>query len=96
MIAPYHSHTSSLPVSTLLRNRVFFLFTSIINDMKRIYGKIFKSKKPSLGSLHGPGPQAAASTLTSTGTTDFMPSIPSFDSDGTASAQVTAGLSVRV
>ena len=64
--------------------------------MKRFYRKVIKSKKPSLSSLHGPGPLAAASTLTSTGTTDLMPFIPSFDSDGTASAQVTAGLSVRV
>ena len=71
-----------------------FSFTSIINDMKRIYSKIFKSNKPSLGSLHGPGPLTAPSTLTSSGTTGLglMPSIPSFDSDGTASA----GVSVRV
>ena len=71
-----------------------FSFTAIINDMKRIYRKVFKSKKPSLGSIHGHG--LAASTSTSTGTTDLMPSIPAFDSDGTVSAQVTAGVSVRV
>ena len=61
--------------------------------MNRIYRKVFKSRKPSLGSLHGP----AASTLTSTGTTDLMASIPAFDTDVTASAQITAqaGDSVR-
>ena len=64
--------------------------------MKRIYGKVFESEKPSLVSLHEPGSLTADSTSTSTGTTSLMPSIPSFDSDGTASAQVTAGLSVRV
>ena len=66
--------------------------------MKRIYRKLFKSKKPSLGSIHGQGP--AASTSTNTGTPDLMPFIPqaqaACDSDGIASAQVTAGLSVRV
>ena len=84
------------PNSAYVIERSFtFTFTLlIINDMKRIYGKIFKSKKPSLGSLHGPGPLTAPSTLTSSGTTGLglMPSIPSFDSDGTASA----GVSVRV
>ena len=69
-------------------------FTVIINDMKRIYKSVFKSKKPSQSSIHGPGP--ATSTSTSTGTTDLIPSIPSFDSVGTASTQVNAGVSVRV
>ena len=73
----------------------FFTFTfnlNIIYDMKRMFKKIVKSKNPSLGSIHGPGP--AALTSTSTGTTDLMASIPAFDADGTASAQVTAGVSV--
>ena len=43
-------------------------------------------KKPPVGSIHGPG------TLTSTSTTDLMPSIP----NTTASAQVSAGVSVSV
>ena len=64
--------------------------------MKRIYKTVFKSKKPSLGSIRGSG--LATSTSTSAGTSDLMPSIPVFDSesDGTASAQVTAGVSVTV
>jgi hypothetical protein len=61
----------------------------LINDMKRIYRKVFKSK-PSLGLIHGPGPETSTSTLI----TDLMPSIPA--SDATASAQVTAGVSVSV
>jgi hypothetical protein len=63
------------------------LLTLIINDMKRIYKKVFKSKKSSLGSIHGPGP----ATSTSTHITDLMPA-----SDATASAQVTAGVSVSI
>ena len=64
--------------------------------MKRTHEEkeVFKSKKPYRGSMHGPG--TVASTSTSTGTTDLITSIPSFDSDGTANAQVTAGVSVRV
>ena len=64
--------------------------------MKRTHGEkeVFISKKRSRGSKHGPG--TAASTSTSTGTTDLVPSIPSFDSAGTTSAQVTAGVSVSV
>ena len=68
--------------------------TLIINDMKRLYTKVFNSKKPSLGSMHGSGP--ATSTSTSNGTTDLMPSIPACDSDTTTSAQVAAGVSVSV
>jgi hypothetical protein len=78
--------------STYVIERSFSL-TLIINDMKRIYKKFFKSKKPSLGSIHGPGPATSASTLI-TSTADFMPPIPA--SDATASAQVTAGVSVSV
>ena len=65
--------------------------------MKRIYKRVFKSKKPSLGSIHGPGPATFASTST-TGTTDPMPSILACDSesDGTTRAQVAAGASVSV
>ena len=66
--------------------------------MKRICRKLFKCKKPSLGSIHGHGP--AISTSTITGNPDLMPFNPqaACDSDGTASAQVTAasGVSVRV
>jgi hypothetical protein len=61
--------------------------------MKRSHEKAFKSKIPSLGSIHGPGPATSTSTLI-TSTTDLMPSIPA--SDATASAQVTAGVSVSV
>ena len=64
--------------------------------MKRILKKVFKSKKPSLASIHGLVP--ATSTSTSTGATDLMLSIPACDSesDGTTSAQVAAGISVSV
>ena len=62
--------------------------------MKKKVFKSKKSKKPSRGSMHGPG--TAASISTTTGTTDLMPSIPACDSDGIASAQVAAGVSVRV
>ena len=67
--------------------------------MKRIYKKVFESKKPSLASNHGPGPATSTSTLI-TSTTDLVPSIPACDA--TASAQleaqleVTAGVSVSV
>ena len=61
--------------------------------MKRIYKKVFKSKKPSLGPIHGPGPATSTSTLI-TRTTDIMPSIPG--SDATTSVHVTAGVSVSV
>ena len=78
-----------------LRNWEIFVFhyrqrSTFINDMKRIYKTVFKSKKPSLGPIHG------TSTSTSTGTSDLMPSIPACDSesDGTASAQLTAGVTV--
>ena len=69
-------------------------FTLIINDMKRIVKKVFKSKKPSLGPIHGLGP--ATSTSTSTGATDLMLSNPACDSesDWTKGAQVVAGVSV--
>jgi hypothetical protein len=69
------------------------LSTLIIDDMKRIYKKVFKSNKPSLGSIYGPGPATSTSTLI-TSTTHLMPFIPA--SDATASAQVTAGVSVSV
>ena len=64
--------------------------------MKRALKKLFKSKKPYLGTIHGLGP--ATSTSTSTGPTDLMLSIPAFysESDGITSAQVAAGVSVSV
>jgi hypothetical protein len=55
--------------------------------MKRIYKKVFK-KKPSLGSIHEPGPATSISTLAAS-TTDLMLSIPA--SDATA---ITSGVSV--
>ena len=64
--------------------------------MKRIYKKLFKSKKQSRDSIHESGP--ATLTSTSTGTTDLMPSIHACESNATASAsaQVTVGVSVSV
>ena len=64
--------------------------------MKRIYETVLKSKKPSLGSIHGPGP--ATSKSARAGTTDLLPSIPACDSesDGTVSAQVTDGAIVSI
>ena len=56
--------------------------------MKSIYEKVFKSKKPPLGSIHGHGPATSTSTLI-TSTTDLIPSIPACDA--TATVQVTAG-----
>ena len=68
---------------------------STIIDMKRFYKKVFKSNKPSLGSIHRSGPTTQASTSTLiTSTADLLPSVPT--SDVTASAQVTAGVSVSV
>ena len=73
-----------------------FSFTLIINDMKRALRKVFKSKKPSLGTIHGLGP--VTSTSTSAGPTDLMLSIPACDSesDETTNAQAAAGVSVSV
>ena len=53
--------------------------------------KVFKSKKPSRGSMRGPAPAASASK-----STDTMPSIPACDSDGTTSTQDAGGVSVSV
>ena len=66
--------------------------TLIINDMKRIYRKVFGSKKSFLGSIRGPGPATSTSTLI-TSNTDLIRSIPA--SDAAASTQVT-GVSVSV
>ena len=78
-------------VTNLLCNRAIFSLTLII-DMKRkgIYENDSKSKKPSLGEIHGPG----VASSTSTSTTDLMPSI--HVNEATASAQVTAALSVSI
>ena len=67
-----------------------FSFTPIINDMKRALKKVFKSKKPSLGTKDGLGP--------ATGPTDLMQSSPAFYSelDGTKSRQVAPGVSVSI
>ena len=74
-----------------------FSFTSII-DMKRILKKVFKSKKPSLGSIHASRLVPATLTPTSTGATDLMLSIPACDSesDETTSTQVAAGINVSL
>ena len=69
--------------------------SSDLNGMKHIYKKVFKSKRPSLGSTHGPGPATSTSTSTLlTRAADTIPSIPVQVGDMTASAQVTAGISV--
>ena len=88
--ALYHRVNSTYVIDRLLS------FTLIINDMKRILKKAFKSKKSSRGTIHGLGP--ATSTSTSIGPTDLMLSIPACTSetDGTTSAQVAAGVSVSV
>ena len=62
--------------------------------MKRFYKRLFKSKKPSLGSIHEPGPVTSAST--STGTIDPIPSIPAYHSESDGTAQVAAGVIVSV
>ena len=63
--------------------------------MKRLYNGAFKTKKPSPGSMHGPGPATSTSTLKISATdSNIMLSTPA--SNATASAQVTAGLSVSV
>ena len=62
--------------------------------MKRIFKKVFKSKKPSLGSVHGPGPATSISTFITSN--DLIPQVYIPASDATASAQVTAGVSVSV
>ena len=61
--------------------------------MKRFYKKAFKSMKPSLGSIHEPGPATSTSTHI-TSTTDLVPSI--LTSHATASAQLTSASSVSV
>ena len=81
-----------------LCNRYLILtLTSTItgNDMKRFYKKVFKSNKPSLGSIHRSGPTTSTSTIL-TSTADLLTSIPTTSSDVTASAEVTAGVSVSV
>ena len=64
--------------------------------MKRALKKVFKSKKPSLGTIDGLGP--VTSTSTSTDPTDLLQSSPAFysESDGTTRAHVAAGVSVSV
>ena len=80
-----------------LCNQKILLFSStlIFNDMKQIYKKVFKSKKPSLASIHAPGPVPSTSTLI-TSTTDLVPFNPACNPDAIVSAQVTAGVSVSV
>ena len=64
-----------------------------LSDMKSIYKKVFKSKIPPLGSIHGPRTATSTSMLI-TGTSDLMPSIPA--SDATTSVQVAADVTVSV
>ena len=52
--------------------------------MKRLYTKVFKSKKPSHDSIHGPGPSS----------TNLMSSIPASDATASAQLEVTAGVRV--
>jgi hypothetical protein len=106
-IAPYYGSsrsTSSFLSQLDLCNRKFrvFLFnfdhqdsSIFIIDMKRIYKKVFKSKKASSGSIHGLEPATSTSTLI-TSATDLLPSAGTPTYDATASAQVTAGVSVSV
>ena len=68
--------------------------TRTIIDMKRFYKKVFRSKRPSLGSIHRPDEPATSTSTLITGTADLMPSIPT--SDATATTQVTAGVIVSV
>ena len=82
-----------IAIPSILPTYVIERSLNLISDMKRIDREVFKSKKPSLDSIHGPGPAISISTLISN-TTGLMPSIPA--SDATASAQVTAGVSVSV
>ena len=89
-VTPYDGYLNS----TYVIERPFS-FTLIINDMKRILKKVFKSKKPSLGSIHGLVPATSTSTSTGSGATDLMLSVPACDS-GTTSAQVAVGTSVSV
>ena len=70
---------------------IYFPLTLIINEMERIYKKIFKF----LGSIHGPGRATSTSTLL-TSTTDLMPSIPTSDAIAVAHHDVTTGVSVSV
>ena len=82
-------------LSTYVIKRSFSL-TLIINNMKHIYKKLFKFKKPPLSSIHRPGPATLTLTLIKS-TTGLMPSIPASDaSDAITSAQVTAGITVSV
>ena len=62
--------------------------------MKRIYKKVFKSKKPSLASIHGPVP-ATSTSASAVATDHLMLSIPACDSE-TRSAQAAAGVTVSV
>ena len=92
-IAPYGtSNGIAMAVLVSHKSRTYvierpFSLTLIINDMKRIYQKVYKSKKPSLGSKLAPGPATSELTLI-TSTTDLMPFIPAttYTSDTTTSA----------
>ena len=79
-----------------LSNRGIFSLSSLLinNDMKRIYKKVFKSKKRSLGSIHGPAVPATSTSAIAVAT-DLMLSIPACDSE-TTSAQAAAGVSVSI
>jgi hypothetical protein len=67
----------------------------IVNDMKRIYKKVFKSKKLSLGPIRGPGIATSTSTLI-TSAADLIPPAPASSCDSDASAQGTADFNVSV
>ena len=96
MLVSIPTHLSSglesiAPFSTYVIDRSFSL-TFIINDMERIKN-LFKSKKPALGPIRGPGQATSTSTLRISGT-DLMPTVLSCDS--VASAQVTADFNVSI
>ena len=80
-----------------LSNRGIFSLSSLLinNDMKRIYKKVFKSKKQSLGPIHGPAMPAISTSASAVATDHLMLSIPACESE-TTSAQAAAGVSVGV
>jgi hypothetical protein len=80
--------------STYVIDRSFSL-TFIVNDMKRIYKKVFNSKKPSLGPIRGPGIATSTSTLI-TSAADLIRPAPASSCDSDASAKVTADFNVSV
>jgi hypothetical protein len=94
MAAMAVSIDSSSWFSTYVIDRSLSL-TFIVNDMKRFYKNVFKSKKPSLSPIRGPGLATSTSTLI-TSAADLRSSVPASSCDSDASAQVTADFNVSV